>query len=235
VNTLVQEASKILTAATAIIKTLTDGIRAMLPLVRTAATNVMTAITDTLRNLQSRIRTAGQNLVTTFTNAIKGAMNSIRSVGQAIVTGVWNGIVARQAWFTAQVRNFFLRIINAVKSALGISSPSKVFAGIGESMVAGLARGWSESIEGMKRDMQRTIREMSGMSLSLAGAPSLAGNLTPSPFPEGKGSPTINVTQSFTFNGGGGDEGMMDEVRRVTEAGILEAVRQMQSGRRQRW
>ena len=45
-------------------------------------------------------------------------------------------------------------IASAAKAALGIHSPSRVFAGIGENMALGLAEGWDDEYAGIKRQIE---------------------------------------------------------------------------------
>ena len=62
-------------------------------------------------------------------------------IGEDIVYGVWDGIIGLKNWFTTQIQNFFGGIVGGVKSVLGINSPSKVFAEIGQNIVQGLNSG----------------------------------------------------------------------------------------------
>lgn len=81
-------------------------------------------------------------IIKAFIDAILGLMPSIIDVGNQIIEGVWQGIEnARQA-FTQRVHSFFSSIVDSVKGALGIESPSKVFAKeVGHWIPAGIAKG----------------------------------------------------------------------------------------------
>ena len=83
------------------------------------------------------------NVLTTMTEA---AVN----IGKNIVSGVWSGIQALAGWFRDSVMGFFSNIVNGVKSALGIHSPSRVFAEIGKNMALGLGGGWDSNIDHIK-------------------------------------------------------------------------------------
>jgi hypothetical protein len=61
-------------------------------------------------------------------------------VGKNIVMGLWNGMQNMVGWLRDKVTGFFKNLIpDWAEKALGISSPSKVFAGIGSNIVKGLA------------------------------------------------------------------------------------------------
>ena len=69
-------------------------------------------------------------------------------------------------WLWNNVKGFFNGIVDGVKGILGIHSPSKVFAGIGESMALGLGAGWSGEFDAVKK--------------SVAGDMDFVGSYTPS-------------------------------------------------------
>ena len=52
---------------------------------------------------------------------------------------------------------FFSRVVNSVKSDLGIRSPSKVFADIGKNMAEGLGLGFDGQMDKVARTMQNAI------------------------------------------------------------------------------
>lgn len=89
---------------------------------------------------------------------IKGIVSSlvsnlpdIISVGVDIVAGIWKGITGMKAWLWENVKGFFSGIVDGVKNILGIHSPSRVFAGIGENMALGLGVGWEDEFGSVKK------------------------------------------------------------------------------------
>lgn len=48
-------------------------------------------------------------------------------------------------------------IVGGVKGALGIKSPSKVFAGIGEYMAEGLGKGFGDQMKSVARNIESAI------------------------------------------------------------------------------
>ena len=62
------------------------------------------------------------------------------NIGKDIVIGLWNGIQNMASWLKDKVVGFFKNLLpDWAEKALGIKSPSKVFAGIGKNIVQGLA------------------------------------------------------------------------------------------------
>jgi hypothetical protein len=62
-------------------------------------------------------------------------------VGKDIVEGLWNGMKNMVNWLKDKVTGLFGGVVDFAKKALGIKSPSKVFAGIGKNIAQGLWTG----------------------------------------------------------------------------------------------
>lgn len=148
--------------------------------------SIITGLGNGLKSMVSFVKNIGSQLI----DAIKGGFSKLPSemlnIGKNIVQGVWNGIKGMIGWFTSQVRNFFSSIVSSVKNALGIHSPSKVFAGIGEYMAEGLGAGWNKAYG----DVERLID--SGMDFS--------GNITTSGSYSGYGKSYGTALSGAIFN-----------------------------------
>ena len=78
-----------------------------------------------------------------YIDTIKDVFDSLPGkmleIGTNIVKGLWNGIQNMAGWLKDKVTGFFKNLIpDWAEKALGISSPSKVFASIGKNIVGGL-------------------------------------------------------------------------------------------------
>jgi phage-related protein len=77
--------------------------------------------------------------IKTVIDAFAGLPAQMLTVGKNIVTGLWDGIQNMASWLKTKVTGFFKNLVpDWAEKALGISSPSKVFAGIGKNIVTGL-------------------------------------------------------------------------------------------------
>jgi len=91
------------------------------------------------------------SVVKFFSNIIEGIKYflGVRSpstlmagIGDNIVSGLWKGINDAKNWIIGKITAFIKNIIpEPIRNILGISSPSKVMAGLGENIVQGLAQG----------------------------------------------------------------------------------------------
>lgn len=73
--------------------------------------------------------------------AIKNGVGNLASIGRNLIEGLWGGIKAKFDSVIARVKALAAKLPAAVKKVLGISSPSKVFAELGEWIPEGLALG----------------------------------------------------------------------------------------------
>lgn len=101
-----------------------------------------------------------QGLINAVVSGAAAIPGKIMEIGKSIVEGVWNGIQNAVGWFTSQVQGFFSGIVDGVKGALGINSPSKVFAReVGRWMPAGVAVGFQAAMPEAVAMMQESLED----------------------------------------------------------------------------
>lgn len=91
------------------------------------------------------------DMMATVVKTFLTSIPDIIDVGKQIVKGLWEGIKAMGSWIKDKVGGFVGGIVSNVKGVLGIHSPSRVFAGIGENMALGLGEGWDSEYDSIKR------------------------------------------------------------------------------------
>lgn len=103
---------------------------------------------------------AVQSLINNVMSAASGIASKVMSIGTDIVTGVWNGIKNAAGWFTDQVKSFFSGIVDGVKDALGIGSPSKVFRDeIGKWLPPGVVQGFEAAMPSAMKAIQKDLNK----------------------------------------------------------------------------
>ena len=103
---------------------------------------------------------AVQSLINNVMSAASGIASKVMSIGTDIVTGVWNGIKNAAGWFTDQVKSFFSGIVDGVKDALGIGSPSKVFRDeIGRWLPPGVVKGFEAAMPSAMKAIQKDLNK----------------------------------------------------------------------------
>lgn len=92
--------------------------------------------------LLSKAKTAITNVSKAIVEGLKSIPSKIMSVGRDIVEGVWSGISGAAGWIKDRIFGFADGLVQGVKDALGINSPSKVFRDVvGSAIPEGIAVG----------------------------------------------------------------------------------------------
>lgn len=86
--------------------------------------------------------------------ALRSYISEFTAAGEDMVRGIWTGFQNMSGWLESKVRSMMKSIVSAVKSEMKISSPSKVFEGIGAFMAEGLGSGFAREV----RNVEKTIR-----------------------------------------------------------------------------
>ena len=121
------------------------GIQLIVSLVKGLAQNLPELLRGTLA------------LVDAIISAFLDSLPDIIEVGKDIVRGLWEGIKAMASWIGDKVSGFVGGIVDGVKGILGIHSPSRVFAGIGQNMALGLGQGFEKQMQSVTAGIQNAI------------------------------------------------------------------------------
>lgn len=117
---------------------------------------VLAIVSGLAKNLPQIVRSV-LDMMATIVKTFVSSLPNIVNVGKQIVKGLWEGIKAMGSWIKEKVGSFFSGIVSGVKSKLGIHSPSRVFAGIGENMALGLGEGWENEYGDIKRNITSNL------------------------------------------------------------------------------
>ena len=125
-------------------------------------TNTITKVTQFAVNLAAKASSAAQGFVTNLVDGVKGLPDKFQEIGSNIVNGIWNGISAGWSWLVDKVKSLADSLYQGAKDALGIESPSKVFAReVGRWIPPGIGVGMEKSMP----DLQKKVdAEMAGLA-----------------------------------------------------------------------
>ena len=177
---LVELPGKIWNAIVSAITNMANWGQQMLSQASAAASNILSNVYSTLSQMPGRVwnaiqgaiqsvanwgsgllqqgRNAASQLVSAVINGVASLPSQMASVGYNIVTGVWNGICNAAGWFRRQVQSFFSGIVDGVKNALGIHSPSRVFQDeIGKYMAQGAGVGFTNELGNVEEDINKSL------------------------------------------------------------------------------
>ena len=184
--------------AVTLIQTLVNSIVKNLPKLAVAALRIMASLaTGLIENLPELIKQI-PTIIAELVNGFADAMPDIIAVGEDIVRGIWEGISNLGSWLGDKVGGFFGNMVDGVKDFLGIRSPSRVFAGIGENMALGLGEGWDNEYGHISKNIKSGLDfgtasvdfASSGLGMSSAGIINGVGSMIGSGF---DGNITVNL------------------------------------------
>ena len=169
IQALPQIITTIVTAMPQIITAIINALVENIPAIIDAGIQLFVALIQNLPQIIAGIITAVPQIVGAIVDAFAGLAGSIVDIGANIVSGIWDGICSMASWIKDKVTGFFSGIVDGVKGFLGIHSPSKVFAEIGDNTIAGFAEGVDSSAASSKGSLLDTVGGLSEDMTSALG------------------------------------------------------------------
>lgn len=109
-------------------------------------------------DMKNKAKTAMSNMVNSIINTVKSLPGKMLEIGKNIVQGIWNGISGAVSWLWNKITGFCNGIVDGIKNALGIHSPSKVFKDeVGKFLALGLGEGFNDNLKSVYNKMQSAI------------------------------------------------------------------------------
>lgn len=195
VTALIDNLPLLIDAALQLIMALALGIVAALPILIKAVPEIIVALIDTLIAALPQIAETAGELIATLALGIIAAvpgiidaaiqvlialynafgpeatLENLKAIGTGLVEGIWKGIKGAEEWFMKQITSFFTGLIDTVKNALGIGSPSKLFADeVGVNIPPGVGAGIKRAMPRLRRDLAAAMSGLADIS-----GPTLAG------------------------------------------------------------
>lgn len=174
--------SKIKTAATNALSKLVSGIASMPSKVMNTLNKVISKVSSFATSLASKMKTAASNalnklvsgissmptkVMSTLTSVTKkvsswgsSLVSSFKSIGKNVISGLISGISSMVSSLYSSIKSALSGLVDKAKSALGISSPSKVFAEIGDYMAQGLDVGFTDEMANVSDSVSGSLNDM---------------------------------------------------------------------------
>lgn len=117
--------------------------------------NVVSRVTTFGSNLAAKGKEAGQKLFNGIVDTVKGLPDKFLSIGGDVISGLWNGVSGAIGGLYDNIKNSLSGLVDKAKDALGINSPSKVFADevgkwIPEGIAVGITKNAKSTLDAMK-------------------------------------------------------------------------------------
>lgn len=110
-----------------------------------------------IKDMQAKIAHDIPIIINDIVKWFEDLPKNIVNVGKDLVKGLWDGIVNMTTWITNKVKDFATGILDGIKKAMGIASPSKITAGYGKYLAQGLGIGFGDEIGNVYKDMDKAI------------------------------------------------------------------------------
>lgn len=114
------------------------------------------AIVAAIPQLVSQLPAIGKAI----NDAVRAIIPALVSTGKDLVKGLWTGAKSWIGQLLSNLRGMVNDIVSTVKGALGIRSPSRVFAEIGEYSAEGIGVGFSDKISAVSRKIQKDVSKI---------------------------------------------------------------------------
>mgnify|MGYP003295139294 FL=1 len=188
VNTLKNIPSQVYSSISGAIQRVASWGSDMVSKAKSAASNFLSGVASTLANIPSRVtssisgaisavvnwgsnmvsraRSAMSDLVSGVTSTLSGLPGQFTSMGRNIIQGLINGITGMLGSLYSSIKQGLSGLVNKAKNALGINSPSKVFA---DEVGAGIPEGIAMGIEDHMDDPVKAVQHVNSGMLRAAG------------------------------------------------------------------
>ena len=170
VDGIINNIDEIIDSTIEVIDAVIDGLTNNLPKLIEGGVKLTIALAVGLIKAIPRLVQNIPQIIAAIVKGFVAGTSQILEVGKNIVRGIWNGISAMGDWLWNNVKGFFNGIVDGVKGILGIHSPSKVFAGIGENMALGLGEGWNGEFDAVKKSVNGDMDFVGSYTPSIATA-----------------------------------------------------------------
>lgn len=186
---LIAAIPQLIDAVPGIITNLVESFYAMLPEIIGVGIEIVIALASGLVSNTGHIIAAVPRLVETIVRGFLADVKSYWYIGKSIVDGIRQGVTEQWQRLKSDVSNLFTGLVSWIKNLLGIHSPSRVFADIGQNMAAGIGDGWTSTIGDINRQIGESLQpqyvvgvDMQGLyaqaaTLQAAAAPGAGGDV----------------------------------------------------------
>lgn len=174
---LIAAIPQLIDAVPGIITNLVESFYAMLPEIIGVGIEIVIALASGLVSNTGHIIAAVPRLVETIVRGFLADVKSYWYIGKSIVDGIRQGVTEQWQRLKSDVSNLFTGLVDWIKKLLGIHSPSRVFADIGQNMAAGIGDGWASTIGDINRQIGESLQPQYVIGVDMQGLYAQAATL----------------------------------------------------------
>ena len=174
---LITAIPQLIDAVPGIITNLVESFYAMLPEIIGMGIEIVIALASGLVSNAGHIIAAVPRLVETIVRGFLACVKSYWNIGKSIVDGIRQGVTEQWQRLKSDVSHLFTGLVDWIKKLLGIHSPSRVFADIGQNMAAGIGDGWASTIGDINRQIGESLQPQYVVGVDMQGLYAQAATL----------------------------------------------------------
>lgn len=97
-------------------------------------------------------------LISNIVKGLSAGWSEMQNTGKYLIEGLWDGIKGMASWVTDKIKGFATNILDNMKEALGIHSPSTLFRDeVGKNIALGVGEGFSSTMKDVSQEMANSI------------------------------------------------------------------------------
>jgi phage-related protein len=184
-----------------------------------AGLTLLVSLIELVPELLTRLKLKMPEIVTAMITGLKEGLGRMRDVGKALLDGIWEGISNMKSWLIGRIRSLGSAVTDAIKSVLGIHSPSAVFRDqIGANLALGLGEGFEAAMKDVSKEMQKAVPTDFDVAASVNGAAGFNG-ATPSISSPAGITVTLKI-ENFYNNTAQDVRALADEISQLISNGV---------------
>lgn len=129
------------------------GIASPSTVLREVGVNSIKGLIQGEESQKSPLQTSSRGIVDSMKKVFTDSQGSFNTIGGQLSSGLGRGFAAQKDSLLSKIKGVLSSVISTAKKVLGIASPSKVFAEIGENMMKGVGVGWDDEIGNVQKDI----------------------------------------------------------------------------------
>lgn len=171
-----------------IITSITSTLASNAPRILSAAVSMLGNIIKAIPQIAIELVSNMPQIISSIVSGLASGASAMFDVGADMLRGLWDGMASLGDWIWKKIKGFFNNtLVGGIKKLLGISSPSKAFAELGEYSAEGYLVGFTDVMKSANTTLSR---------VNYAGAVGIGGNVAGSPV-NNYGGNTYNVYNTF--------------------------------------
>lgn len=124
--------------------------------------NVISNLGSWAGQMASKGAEGARNMFNAVVDGLASLPGRVLSIGSDIVRGIWDGISGAAGWLADKVTSFASGILDGMKNALGIHSPSRLFRDqVGKYIAQGIGDGFTAEMGSVVGQMQDAMPDPS--------------------------------------------------------------------------